>query len=61
MNLVIYDKNDRRTVIIAYKNCIAIPQRNSTIVIQDELYEVATEPCYCFDKNTVWIFVKKVE
>ena len=58
MNLVIYNKKNR-DVICAYDNCYSIPQRHNTIVIGEEMYEVVTDPCFSFEKNTVWIFVQK--
>ena len=58
MNLVIYNKKNR-DAICAYDNCYSIPQRHNTIVIGEELYEVVADPCFSFEKNTVWIFVQK--
>lgn len=59
MNLVIYSQKTR-DVIVAYDNCYSIPQKHNTIIIGDDVYEVTTEPCYSYEKNTVWVFVKKM-
>ena len=59
MNIVISDK-DSRDVICAYKNCISIPQKYNTIVIGDDVYMVAYDPCFSYEKNTVWLFVEKL-
>ena len=61
MDLIIYDSENRDMVIIAYNNCYSIPQKHNTIVIREKLYEVVAYPCFCYEKNTVWLFVKKCE
>ena len=59
MNLIIYDSENEYKAICAYSNCYAIPQKNNTIAIGNDLYEVITHPCFCYEKNTVWVFAKK--
>ena len=58
MDLVIYDSESEDKVICAYNNCYSIPQKNNTIIIGDELYKVVAEPCFSYEKNTVWLFVQ---
>lgn len=60
MNLVIYDSKNKDKVICAYNNCYSIPQKYNTISIREELYRVVADPCFSFEKNTVWLFVEKM-
>ena len=59
MDLVIYDANNKENVISAYNNCYSIPQKDNTIIVKEKLYTVITEPCFSYEKNTVWVFVKE--
>ena len=59
MDLVIYDSENTNNVICAYRNCYSIPQKDNTISIREELYKVVAFPCFCYEKNTVWLFAKK--
>ena len=60
MDLIIYDYDSENEykVICSYSNCYAIPQKNNTIAIGNELYEVFSHPCFCYEKNTVWVLAK---
>lgn len=64
MDLVIYEYNgkkyDREKVICAYNNCFSIPQKHNTISIGEKLYEVIVDPCFSYEKNTVWLFAKEI-
>lgn len=64
MDLVIYEYNgekyDGENVICAYNNCYSIPQKHNNIYIGENLYEVVADPCFSFEKNTVWLFAKRI-